>query len=342
MKKLTLVLLSLAAASAFADCVTPQTPQESLKCMADSFNTRKTTIISNANEVYQYNYNIGYSSLSNKVSSWNRVISAPYYATKYATTVVPAIKTIITTIKNRQFSDLPANYATYQTARRALFTGKSANFATYITKELEQLIGSVEKISGNTAKAHAYAQINYVGYLAPAIVYNVYDFATTDASKYINSTVTTMTQAQCETSVSGFQGQFNQLMVNNGTVKMIADQFKPDSLVRDLTPVIAGDTYSSYITGGMDIIYAFGEGKAISGSNVVSYNVCDYSAFQTSVAKGTNPSLTALNTAVQQLASKTGYPVQNVYWLMAGFVSEGMYQAMQNVTINAGSGQLFQ
>ncbi len=342
MKKLSLILLSLAAASAFADCVTPQTPQESLKCMADSFNARKTTIISNANEIYQYNYNIGYSSLTNKVSSLNRVISAPYYAAQYATTVVPDINTIITTLKNRQFSNLPANYAQYQQHRRALFTGKSANFATYITKELEQLIGSVEKISGNTAKAHAYAQINYIGYLAPAIVYNVYDFATNDAYKYINSTVNTMTQAQCEASVSGFQGQFNQLMVNNGVVKMVADQFKADSLVRDLTPVIAGDKYSSYITGGMDIIYAFGEGKAVRGSNTISYNVCDYGAFQQSVAAGTNPTLAALNSAVQQVATKTGYPVQNVYWLMAGFVSEGVYQALQNVSLNAGSNQLFQ
>jgi hypothetical protein len=340
MKKIIFALLSssVMAPMAFASCDVPTSSNEAIQCMVDVFNQRKVSTINNAWEIYQYNYDLGIKSLTEHVSSWDRAFAAPYYAYYYSHTVANDLNQFAFDMKAKNFNALPRDFAQYQNDRRALFTNnKAKNFATYIIKEQEQLLGKIQGVSGNDAKATEYARLNLVAYLAPATIYELYAFLSQDADKYLNSAVLTYSQSDCENNVALFQANFADQVAKNGTLKIIMDATHPDSLLRDIAPILS-KSYAPYIIGSLDTMYAFGEGKAVSGSSSIAYNICSYDAFQNVVASGKNPEVLMLNDIVNKLSTKSKYAPQSVYWLLTAMSSKALTMNMSNVTLSAASG----
>jgi hypothetical protein len=340
MKKIMFLLLSssLIAPMAFANCDGPTTPNEAIQCLVNAFNQRNVATISSASEIYQYNYNLGHNALINHVDSWDRFKSLPYYAYDYSHSVAKDSAKLSADIKSKQFESLPEDFSRYKTDRRALFTDAQAkDFANYLVKEEEQLLGKIQGVSGNEAKASEYAQLNLIGYIVPATSYELYAFLSQDADKYLNSAVLTYKQSDCENNVASFQANFADQVAKNGTLKVIMDATHPDSLLRDIAPVLS-KSYAPYVIGSLDTMYAFGEGKAVSGSSSIAYNICSYDAFQNVVASGKNPEVLMLNDIVNKLSTKSKYAPQNVYWLLTAMSSKALTMDMSNVTLSTASG----
>ncbi len=345
MKTVLLIsLLTVASLPVYAECTAPQTSQEAISCMVQKFAVRKNNVINKSAEIYQYNYNLGYNSLATKVSTWDRILSAPAFVVAYLQKIVPDLTALYNNLKNKNFAGLPASFEKYQTDRRSLFSDSSTrNFATYLVKEQEQALGSIIKVSGNQAKATAYAQANYIGYLVPATLYELYYFINEDAKLYLNSATMLFSQADCTSSVSGFQSQFAKLTATNGTVNFVMNQAKPNSLVRQILPYVelgAEKKVTPYITGALDVTSAFTLGKVASGANYIDYDVCDYAVFTAVAATTTNPYMLQLNTMVNQLATKSGYPAQNIYWILTAVSSQSLTAALAQLSITSNAGVL--
>lgn len=339
MKTVLLIsLLTAASLPVYAECAAPQTSQEAITCMVQKFEARKNNVVNKSAEIYQYNYNLGYSSLATKVSTWDRILSAPAFVLAYLQKIVPDLTALYNNLKNKNFAALPTSFEKYQADRRSLFSSSSTkNFATYLVKEQEQGLGSIIKVSGNQAKATAYAQANYIGYLIPATLYELYYFISEDAKTYLNSATILFSQADCSNSVTGFQAQFANLVSNNGTLGFVMNQAKPNSIVRQILPYVelgSEKKVTPYITGALDVTSAFTLGKVASGSNYIDYDVCDYTVFSTVAATTSNPYMIQLNSMVNQLAAKSGYPAQNIYWILTAVSSQSLAQALSQVSIS--------
>jgi len=331
--KLLTIVLAASSISAFADgCVNPATPNEAIQCMANDFNSRVTNVKAAAQDVYNNNQAListAYEMREGSAAAFN--FKAAYQLTPFlitwATTSGRDAANIGNAIKNGNFDAIPALYTQYKTDRAALFTNSEVKYAAYDTvfgeAELMAKAQGVAKESKAVRSAN-YATNMYVGYLVPATLINAYQFAATDAPKYINDSLNTMTQEMCQAQVKTFQNDTAALASSDVNVEMLLDAGAPGSAVKKAF----ADLRVNYVVDALNTTYAYATGKSplVKGQ---TYDVCNYATFEKSVQSG-NVFAVQLNKTVNSIAKQTGNKVkaENIYWALTAVSSQYLDKAI--------------
>lgn len=331
--KLITIILAASSISAFADgCINPATPNEAIQCMVNDFNSRVTDVKTAAQEVYNNNETLisnAYQMREGSAAAFN--FKAAYQLTPFLFTWAGSagkdVAKISSAIKDGNFNAIPALYTQYKTDRAALFTNSEVEYAAYDTvfgeAELMAKAQGVAKESKAVRSAN-YAANMYIGYLVPATLINAYQFAATDAPKYINDSLNTMTQQMCQAQAQIFQNDATALADSDTNIQMLLDAGAPGSVVKKAF----ANLHVNYVVDALNTTYAYATGKSplVKGQ---AYDVCDYNTFQNSVQSG-NVFAIQLNKTVNSIAKQTGNKVapQNIYWALTAVSSQYMDKAI--------------
>lgn len=327
-KLISILLASVAASSAFADaglangCANPSTPYEALQCAKTAYETRANNAKAEATNVYNTNYATAksiydYFNTKGRGSfNFNALAQSVYYVAAVAKTTGPDAVNIGKAIKGGDLNSVPALVSKLQADRAALLaSGSKTEFAAKgaVYLELEAMAKAELGSKGNKnneLKISNYAMNMYYAYYAPALAINTFQFVKNDAPKYMNSTLSTMTQQMCEEQVTTAQKNIQALQQVDPIVDFLIDSSKPNSFLKN-TLKSAGMTYAS---DAMDVIYSYSTAMSANVSGQ-PYNVCDYNTFTASA--NSNMYTKVLNDTVNKVSQKINVPAQNIYWALA-------------------------
>lgn len=332
-KLLSVLVASITAGTAFADCTAPATPSEAINCAANTAKTLMSSIKSNAVNVYNLNEALGngiYKTLNDEGHASFHLQAAKQsinYATATSKTTIPDLTNLKKALSKGDVNTAASLIPQYQIDRANLLaSGSNTEFAAkdVVYLQIEEMakaqLGKADD-KNTKLKVANYAMNMYYSYYAPSMIIAMTQFSQQIAPKYVGAAISTLSQADCEAQVATVQRNIQAAQETNPSIDFLIQNGKPGSLFKMLLQ--AEDL--NYAVDGINVLYIYATGMSATKKKT-AVNICDYNAFK-ATAKD-NMYTNIFSDSVLAASAKTGISAEKTYWALTAISAVSLDRAL--------------